>query len=122
MSSGRKYSCLTSEEVLAQLTPSRRAPLPRSFSFHPPALNALRVKRPTRRIEPLQETNVAISPTAESQRDSATKPRVARPSQPWALGRNPFGILVTSDWKVRAPITHGTASRKLSPPRFGAFA
>jgi hypothetical protein len=37
----------------------------------------------------------------ESQRDSATKPRVARPSQSWALGRNPFGIgrLPKSDWR-----------------------
>jgi hypothetical protein len=36
-------------------------------------------------------TQAVITPV-ESQRDSATKPRVARGSQPWAGGRNPFGI------------------------------
>src|SRR6266536_659307 len=29
----------------------------------------------------------------QSQRDCVLQPRVARSSQPWALGRNPFGIL-----------------------------
>ena len=34
----------------------------------------------------------------ESQRDSILQPRVARAAQPWAGGRNPFGIQL---WKSR---------------------
>src|SRR6266576_3902103 len=44
--------------------------------------------------EPLLLTRIfeCVAPNAESQRDSATKPRVARNELPWALLHNPFGI------------------------------
>src|SRR5947209_1108017 len=51
----------------------------------------------------------------QSQRDCVMKPRVARSSQPWALGRNPFGILGTNFRKALwLALTAGVLSLILS--------
>ena len=40
-------------------------------------------------------------------------PRVARSSQPWALGRNPFGILLRQSQKIRVRYSRKTALQTL---------